>query len=446
MPFIANKMPPLVKPKSMNSSPENSSPEDTAAPLTLRDRISALRSRRKVFYDSPGLLDQSHHWGGLVIWTIAVGTTAGLIWSFLGKVDQTVMASGTLEPALGKVDVRSTSGGIVKKLWVREGERVKPGDRLVEIENLGLQARLATTMRQLSLLRYENSLFNLLIDSGGTFPTLLPVPPAEVANEARVRSVQLTVQQTASQLRQLQERVKSQQETLDLKQALSDSLALLYKNGGYAKYSYLEARDQIQQIRSQVSQTKEQINIIVSEAGRQVSNNDRQILNLEAERIAQQESRRNLVLKATGSGRIFNLAMRKGSVIGPGTELMRIVPEGALRAKVYLANTDLGFIKEGQKAKISVSSFPAGEYGYLDAIVSRIGADALDSSSQAEQQKANTYPLLITLQPNLTKGKLLEKLQTGMQVSTLIVVRQRPVISLFTEMFTKGTEGLKNTR
>jgi len=40
----------------------------------------------------------------------------------------------------------------------------------------------------------------------------------------------------------------------------------------------------------------------------------------------------------------------------------------------------------------------------------------------------------------------LEKLQTGMQVSTLIVVRQRPVISLFTEMFTKGTEGLKNTR
>ena len=57
-------MPPLVEPKPMNSAPENSSP-DTAAPLTLRDRISALRARRKVFYDSPGLLDQSHHWGGV---------------------------------------------------------------------------------------------------------------------------------------------------------------------------------------------------------------------------------------------------------------------------------------------------------------------------------------------------------------------------------------------
>lgn len=438
-------MPPLVEPKPMNSAPENSSP-DNSAPLTLRDRISALRARRKVFYDSPGLLDQSHHWGGLVIWTIAVGTTAGLIWAFLGKVDQTVMASGTLEPATGKVDVRSTSGGIVKKLWVREGAWVDPGDRLVEIENLALQARLDTTMRQLSLLRYENGLFNLLIDGGGKLPVVLPAPPAAVANEARVRSVQLTVQQTASQLRQLQDRVRSQQETLGLKQSLSDSLSQLYQNGGYAKYSYLEARDQIQQIRSQVSQTKEQINIIVSEAGRQVSNNDRQILNLEAERVGQQESRRNLVLKATGSGRIFNLALRPGSVIGAGTELMRIVPEGALRAKVYLANTDLGFVKEGQKAKISVSSFPAGEYGYLDAKVTRIGADALDSASQAEQQKANTYPLQITLEPNKTKQKLLEKLHPGMQVSTLIVVRQRPVISLFTEMFTKGTEGLKNSR
>jgi len=441
-------MPPSTDPSPTDPKSTDPKPPQSAAPLSLRDRLAALRPSpsRKVYYDSPGMLEQSNHWGGLVIWTIAAGTTAALIWAFLGKVDQTVTANGTLEPANGKVDVRSTSGGIVKKLWVREDQWVKPGDRLVEIENLGLQARLLTTARQLALLRYENSLFNLLIDGGGSLPVILPPPPLGIATEERVRSVQLTVQQTASQLRQLQERVASQQETLKLKQSLADSLRLLYSNGGYAKYSYLQARDEIQQIRSQVSQTKEQINILVSEAGRQVSNNDRQILNLEAERVGQQESRTNLVLKATGSGRIFNLAMRPGSVIGSGTELMRIVPEGALRAKVFLANTDLGFVKEGQKAKLSVSSFPAGEYGYLEAKVSRIGADALDNQSPAEQQRANTYPLQVTITNNPTKRALLAKLKPGMQVSALIVVRQRPVISLFTEMFTKGTEGLKNSR
>jgi HlyD family secretion protein len=329
---------------------------------------------------------------------------------------------------------------------VREGQWVKPGERLVEIENLGLQARLATTARQLALLRYENGLFNQLIDNGGRLPALLPPPPANIAKEERVRSVQLTVQQLSSQLRQLQERVSSQQQTLKLKQSLAESLESIYLNGGFAKYSYLQARDEVQQIKSQVSQTKEQINILISEAGRQVSGNDRQILNLEADRIGQQEARTNLILKASGAGRVFNLALRPGSVIGSGTELMRIVPEGALRARVFLANSDLGFVREGQQAKLSISSFPAGEYGYLDAKVTRIGADALDSQSQVEQQKANTYPLQVTLGANPTKTKLLTQLHPGMQVSALIIVRQRPVINLFTDVFTKGTEGLKNSR
>lgn len=438
MPFIASKMPPSIDPLDKV--------DNTAKLLTLRDRFLALKPRRRVFYDSPGMLQQSNHWGGLVIWTIAIGTSAALIWAFLGKVDQTVTAAGTLEPSIGKLDIRSSSGGIVKKLWVKEGQWVKPGDRLVEIENLGLQARLSTTARQLALLRYENSLFNVLIDGGSRSSRVLPAPPSAIANEERVRSVQLTVQQTYSQLRQLQARVLSQEETLRLKESLAGSLKLLYENGGYAKYPYLQARDEVQQIRSQITQTNEQINILISDAGRQVSSNDRQILNLEADRVGQQEAKTNLVLKATGSGRVFNLALRTGSVVGSGTELMRVVPEGSLRAKVYLANTDLGFVKEGQKAKLSVSSFPSGEYGYLQSTVTSIGVDALSGDTPVDQQKANTYPLVITLDDNPTKAMLISRLHPGMQVNALIIVRQRPVISLFTEMFTKGTESLKNSR
>ena len=46
-------------------------------------KSSLVFLRRKVFFDSPGLLEQSQHWGGLVIWTIAAGTTASLLWAFL---------------------------------------------------------------------------------------------------------------------------------------------------------------------------------------------------------------------------------------------------------------------------------------------------------------------------------------------------------------------------
>jgi len=392
------------------------------------------------------MLEQSQHWGGLVIWTIAAGTTAALFWAFLGKVDQTVSATGSLEPTLGKVDVRTTTGGIVRRLWVREGQRVRVGDPLAAVENLGLKARLDSTSRQLALLRYENSLYNRLIDGKGSLPVVLPAPPPSIANEDRVRSVQLTVRQTASQLRQLQARVDSQKETLLLKQSLANALKPLYENGGYARYTYLQARDEIQQIRSQITQSREQLNILVSEAGRQSNNNDRQILSLEAERVALQESNRNLLLRATISGRVFNLGFRPGSVIAGGAELMRIVPEGGLRAQLYLANTDLGFVREKQPAKLAVSSFPPSEYGYLDGHVSRIGVDALDLSAGVNQQRANTFPLQVTLDTNPVKAPLIAKLKPGMQVSALIVVRQRPVITLLTDTFTKGSESLKNSR
>ena len=84
---------------------------------------SSLRFRRKVFFDSPGFLEQSEHWGGLVIWTIAVGTTASLFWAFFGRVDQTVVANGTLQPLSGKMFVSSPSGGI-NELFVSEGDMV----------------------------------------------------------------------------------------------------------------------------------------------------------------------------------------------------------------------------------------------------------------------------------------------------------------------------------
>lgn len=438
MPYIANKMPLSPDPSSV-----------PVGPAGIRQRFRRLlpvRTVQRTYYDSPGMLEQGQHWGSLVVWTIAFGTTAALFWAFIGKVDQTVTATGRLEPTLGKVDIRSTTGGIVKRLWVKEGQRVRAGDRLAEVENLGLRAKLENNRRQLALLRYENSLYNLLIDGSGNLPAALPPPPLEIAGEHRVRSVQLTVRQTASQLRQLQARVASQAETLNLKQSLAASLKPLFENGGLARYNYLQALDEIQQIRSQMTQSQEQLNVLVSEAGRQASNNDRQILNLEAERVALQEANRNLLLRASSPGRVFNLSFRPGSVIAGGAELMRIIPEGGLRARLYLANTDLGFVRENQKVRLAVSSFPASEYGYLDGRVSRIGADALDAESAADQQRANSFPLQVTLGPNPDKSVLMGRLKPGMQVSALIVVRQRPVITLLTDTFTKGSESLKNSR
>ena len=426
----------------------SANPERKIAALLRQLRRPGEPSRQKVFYDSPGLLEQSSHWSGLVIWTIAAGTTAALFWAFLGKVDQTVVASGTLEPASGRQSVKTPSGGIVRKIWVKDGELVKQGDPLMVVESEATTAKLLTAKKQLALVRYENTLFNLLLDNTDRFQSsALPEPPALILDEDRTRSVQLTVQETAARIRQLKARLRSQTRTLKLKRDLVASIETIYKAGGYAKYNYLTSVDELQQLESQTIQTKEEINAVLAQTGRQVSANDRQILSLEAETTSLTEQNRNLSLKAVESGRIFNLSVGPGSVVGGGAEVMRIVPEDGLRAKVYLSNQDLGFVRQGLPVKLAVSSFPPGEYGYLQANILRIGADALtgDEGSMA-QQKANTFPMTIQIGPNPGKQSVLSKLAPGMQVSANIIVRQRPVITLLTDVFTKGSEDLKTSR
>lgn len=415
--------------------------------VALLARILPIkRDRRKsVFYDSPGLLEQAHHWGGLVIWTIAVGTTAAVVWGFLGKVDQTVGAIGTLEPATGKVAVKTPTGGIVRQLFVKEGEKVSLGEPLMVVQNEGTEAQLAATRKQLAIYRYENQLYNLLLDQQGSYAsTELPAPPELIADEDKTRSLQLTVQETASRLRQLRERLASENRTLKIKKEMLDSVKSLYEQGGYTRFSYLGSVDEFQQLESRAIQSKEEINSATARAGRQIIANNRQILNLEATLVTLTEQRRNLTLKAVQSGTVFNLMVAPGSVIGNGAEVMRIIPDGGLKAKVFLSNSDLGFVREGMPVKIAVSSFPPGEYGYLKASVLRIGADSLRDNESSG--RPNTFPMIVELKPNEDKKFIMSRLAPGMQVSTNIIVRQRPVITLLTDVFTKGTEDLQNSR
>ena len=331
-----------------------------------------------------------------MIWTIAAGTTASLFWAFLGRVDQTVTAGGTLQPISGKMIVSSPSGGIVRELFVSDGEMVAKGDELMVVESEATKARLQATEKQLALFRYENQLFNLLLDQSGRFDlNELPEAPALIRSEDRTRSVQLTVQETSARLALLRTRLASQQKTLALKQELVDSLRPVYESGGIAKFNYLTSVDELQRLESQIAETRQQLTATTGQAARQVSTNSRQILSLEAQLTGLLEQQRNLTLKAQQPGEVFNLSVGPGSVIGSGAEVMRIVPDGGgLKAKVFLPNSELGFIKDGMPVKLAVSSFPPGEYGYLKGTVKDIGADALESTDQqsADRQRANTFP------------------------------------------------------
>ena len=115
---------------------------------------------------------------------------------------------------------------------------------------------------------------------------------------------------------------------------------------------------------------------------------------------------------------------------------------------MFLPNSELGFIRPGMPVKLAISSFPSGEYGYLKGIVKSIGADALRVliSSQLIANEPILFLMTIDLTENQDKSLIIERLAPGMQVSANIIVRQRPVLTLLTDVFTKGSESLQNSR
>ena len=73
---------------------------------------------------------------------------------------------------------------------------------------------------------------------------------------------------------------------------------------------------------------------------------------------------------------------------------MKIVPFSALQAKVEIESSDIGFVRVGRPADISIDSFPATDFGVLLGTVKGIGSDALPPD---ERNQTYRFPATIAL-------------------------------------------------
>ena len=109
-----------------------------------------------------------------------------------------------------------------------------------------------------------------------------------------------------------------------------------------------------------------------------------------------------------------------------------------------ILDSDIGFIKVGMPATVSVASFPSGEFGFITGKVESLGLDSLPPSQDSPSYR---FPATISLkQQSVQSGDKVLNLQSGMAVSANIKLRSRPVISIVTDLFTRQLEGVKRFR
>lgn len=121
-------------------------------------RAAIARQEKPTLLQRPALMTSAF------IWTIMVFVVGAITWSVVAQIDQSVPAMGKLEPKGGNKPVKAPSGGVVREVLVKPGDRVEKGQLLVtfdptapEADIKSLQAGRASLVRQRDLLLSEAS-------------------------------------------------------------------------------------------------------------------------------------------------------------------------------------------------------------------------------------------------------------------------------------------------
>jgi len=397
---------------------------------------------------SASYVEQGTHWSSALIWLCIALFGGSLLWAFTAKLDQTITVRGRLEPAGSVREVDSPSSGVVSKVYVKDGQVVRVGAPLFDVEAKGLASRRQATLTTIRLLELQAQSIRGVLRSGGDPSRFPPLPPIPAVSDPQLLG-QLSVArqqigQLRSQLEQISARLQSRRETLRLQQRIAASIAPLYKAGGMPRNQYLLQLNQVQETRSEVLSLEEEREKAIGQAAGQLNEINRQLLNLRADLAATREALSYRTVRAPIAGKVFDAKLARFAVINADQTVLKLVPANRLQASVEISDADIGFVRLGQPATVSVDSFPSGEFGYIRGTLTKIGSDALPPDSRAQQYR---FPATISLQQQqVLSGQQQLNLQSGMGVSANIKLRSRPVITLLTDMFVKQLDGVKRFR
>lgn len=135
----------------------------------LLNPIGALQTRYRNVLDRVELdletksigLPSTANWTKRTTQVILIGIVAGVGWSVFAKIDVVINARGKLEPLSQAQVIQSRVGGNVTAVLVREGESVKQGQLLMQLDKTALHNQMQALLIQREQLVNETAVLRL---------------------------------------------------------------------------------------------------------------------------------------------------------------------------------------------------------------------------------------------------------------------------------------------
>ena len=110
-------------------------------------------------FEAPVLLTQSSSWSHWILWLLMAVATGGIVWACIAKIEEAIPATGKLEPTGTVKEVQSPVNGVVKAIYVDDGQKVKKGDRLLSLDPTAAKAQNASLQQIRTSLIQENQFY-----------------------------------------------------------------------------------------------------------------------------------------------------------------------------------------------------------------------------------------------------------------------------------------------
>ena len=398
------------------------------------------------------------------LWLIIAFALIALLWTIFGRIDVVATAVGKIIPNDRTKVIQPLETAVVKAIHVRDGQLVKAGQVLIELDatstsadsgrlsNEALTARLEAGRAEAMLTALASGRSRQMANIGGADIPRMHAEQSQLLGQyqeyqARQQQLQAEITRRQAELHTTQEQVGKLEQTAPIARRRAEDYRQLVKENFMSQHGYLEreqirieqeqdlalARAKVTEIRAALMEVQRQQATLTAETRRQLLDQHnlaaQKAASLEQEPVKADQRGRLMHLTAPVAGTVQQLAVHTvGGVVTPAQPLMVIVPkENVLEVEAMLPNKDIGFVNPGQAAEVKVETFPFTKYGTLHGTITQVSSDAIQDEKLGLIYSTRVKLAKDTLQ---VENKTV-RLTPGMAVTVEVKTGKRRVIEYF---------------
>ncbi|WP_256994699.1 HlyD family type I secretion periplasmic adaptor subunit [Pseudomonas tolaasii] len=383
------------------------------------------------------LIEQRTPASALVLWLLLAIVVIGVLWAHFARVEEVTRGEGKVIPASREQVIQSLEGGIMKELFVKEGDVVEQGQKLLQIDPTRVGANYGESLSRVQGLK--GAIARLRAEA---YDTPLVFPEDIKQNISIVRD---ETQAYSSRQKTLLESVKALRRSLELAESEVSLSAPMAQQGLVSEVEIMRLRRQANDFNLQIA---ERLNRFRSEANNELTRSESELAQAMEVLKGREDIMNRTAVTAPVRGTVNNIRVTtRGGVIQQGAEIMTLIPlEDRLLVEAKIKPADVAFIHPGLNATVKISAYDYAIYGGLEGKVEHISPDTVfdEQKIRFDRDNATYYKVFVrTDRAALEAGGRTLPIIPGMIASVDIKTGEKTILSYLLKPVLKAREAFR---